>query len=58
VALRAIAMLIGAGVALSAGQGLLAMLCGAPDGGSIAAFLTVAVLGAGTIRTGLDLRRA
>jgi hypothetical protein len=56
--LRVATLLIGTGMALAAGQGLLAMLHRTPDGGSIAAFLSVAVLAAATIRAGIDLRRA
>jgi hypothetical protein len=44
-------VLIGAGMALAAGQGMLS----APDGASIVAFLTMAALAAATIRVGLDL---
>jgi hypothetical protein len=56
--LRAAALLIGSGVALAAAQGLLVVVRGRLEGGSIAAFLAMALLATATIRAGLDLRPA
>jgi hypothetical protein len=56
--LGAAAVLIGAGMALAAGQGLLTAVRHPPGGASIAAYLAIGVLAAATMRAGLDLRAA
>jgi len=48
-------LLIGAGLALAAGQSLLALVQAAPHAGSVAVTLTLAILAAATISAGHDL---
>jgi hypothetical protein len=55
--LRTALLLSGTGLALAAAQSTLAVARSAPDVGSVAPALALALLGAGTLRAGRDLRR-